>query len=302
LPTLYANQIGPLAAQALRLGDESTIGQVIATFSNSFYVKTRDDQLLFITNRSVRSPITVNVAYSGRFTDIVKPLEPVYLHDQQLSISNLSIKFTSTPDEDEKVLVDKDPYYLKLMEASMLLSTILNMIENTGSSLDQNQLVVHDSIGDFVRHGLLPLRNMGIPQSEFAATALKIIGLGPGFTPSGDDFLLGFLVIYNSLSPAVGRTSIYLEFEQLAARTNWVSAKLVDYAQHLQVDDQLLRVIRSMSNAHVDTVTALEALIPRGHTSGIDIATGAVLGLSVVCDIALGRTNTEIVTAKLGFP
>jgi hypothetical protein len=159
---------------------------------------------------------------------------------------------------------------------------------------------VHDSIRDFVRHGLLPLRNNGIP-SEFAAAASKIIGLGPGFTPSGDDFLLGFLFIYNSLSPAIVRTPIYLEFKQLEERTNWISAKLVDYAQRLQVDDQLARVIQSMSNAHVDTVTALEGVIPRGHTSGIDIAAGAVLGLSVTCNIALKQRTTETIAAKLGF-
>lgn len=296
--TLHANQIGPLAAQALNLDEEATVGQVIATFPNSFYVKTRDDQLLFITNRSLRSPITINVAYPGSFTDIVKPLEPIYFHDRRLYNSNFSIEFTSISDE-EKVLVE-DPYYRKLMEASILLSTILNVIENTGSSLDRNQHIVHGSISDFVKHGLLPFRNKGVP-TEFAAAAGKIIGLGPGFTPSGDDFLLGFLVIYNSLSPTIARTPIYLEFEQLAGRTNWISAKLVDYAQHLQVDDQLLRVIRSMSSAHGDTVTTLEALIPRGHTSGIDIATGAVLGLSVICDIALGQRNTETIAASLGF-
>ncbi len=52
---------------------------------------------------------------------------------------------------------------------------------------------------------------------------------------------------------------------------------------------------------HGDTVTALEALIPRGHTSGIDIATGAVLGMSVVCDIVLRQRTTEVIAAKLGF-
>ena len=300
MPTLHANQIGSLAAQALNSDEDSTVGQVIATFPNSFYVKTRDDQLLFITNRSLRSPITINVAYFGSFTDIVRPLELVYLHDGRLCNSNLSINFANIPSREEKVLVDKNPYYLKLMEASILLSTILNVIENTGSVLDRNQLMVHDSIGGFIRHGLLPLRNKEIP-SKFAAAASKIIGLGPGFTPSGDDFLLGFLLIYNSLSPAIARTPIFLDFKQLAGRTNWISAKLVDYAQHLQVDDQLLRVIRSMSDVHGDTVTALEALIPRGHTSGIDIATGVVLALSVICDIALEQRTTEAIAAKLGF-
>jgi len=300
LLTLHANQIGLLAAQALNLNEESSVGQIIATFPNSFYVKTRNDQLLFISSRSLRSPITVNVAYSGNFTDIVKPLEPLYLHDRRLHNSNLSIEITSVSENQKKILVDKNPYYWKLMQASILLSAILNVIENTGSSLDRNQFIVHDSIDDFVKHGLLSLRNKEI-QTDFAAAAGKIIGLGQGFTPSGDDFLIGFLVIYNSLSQTIARKPIHLEFEQLVAKTNWISAKLVDYAQHLQVDDQLLRVIHSMSNKQDDTVTALEALIPRGHTSGIDIAAGAVLGLSVICDVALGQRNTETIAARLGF-
>jgi hypothetical protein len=300
LPTVQANQIGLLAAQALNSGEDSTVGQVIATFPNSFYVRTRDDQLLFITNRPLRSPITVNIAYSGSFTDIVKPLELVYIHDGRLCESNLSIEFTKSPVEEEKVLAHNNPPYSKLTEASMLLSTILNVIENAGSVLDQNQQRVHDLVVDFVKYGILSLRNRGIPL-EFAVAASKIIGLGPGFTPSGDDLLLGFLVIYNSLSQAIARNPIYLDFMQLAGRTNWISAKLVDYAQHLQVDDQLLYAVLSMSEEQRDTVTALESLIPRGHTSGIDIATGAVLGLSVVCDVALKQKRTEDVAAKLGF-
>ena len=301
MQSVHANQLGPLAAQALNSDEESTIGQVIATFPNSFYVKTRDDQLLFITNRSLRSPITVNVVYSGRFTDIVKPLELVYLHDGRLCNSNLSIEFAcaSQPTKDE-VPVDFNPHFLKLAEATILLSTILSVIETAGSVLDPDRLMVHDSIADFVKHGVLQLRTKG-NHSEFEVAASNIIGLGTGFTPSGDDVLLGFLIVYNSLARAITRTPIYIELKQLVEKTSWISAKLVDYAQHLQVDDQLLRVIRSMSDEHGDTVTALETLIPRGHTSGIDIATGAVLGLSVVCDIALEQRTTESIAAKLGF-
>ena len=298
--TLHAHQTGSLAAKAPDLKEDSSVGHVIASFPNSFYVKMRNDQLLFITNLSLRSPITINVKYSGNFTNIVKPLEPVSFYKRRLCTTDLSIEVTGANDEDEKFLVDKELPYPKLMQDSILLSTILNLIENSRSSLDQNQPIVHDSISNFVRHGLLPLRDNG-SMPEFAAAAGKIVGLGLGFTPSGDDLLLGFLVIYNSLSPAIARTPVYLGFELLARRTSWISAKLLDYAQHLQVDGELLRVIRSTLNPAEDTVLALETLISRGHTSGIDIVTGAVLGLSVVCDIALRGGNTEIIAAKLGL-
>jgi len=301
LPVLYANQIGTLAAQALDSDEGATVGEIIATFAHSFYVKTRDDQLLFFTNQSFHSPITVNVPYSGSFTDVIKPLEPLYVNGRRLYNSNLSIEFTNNPQPaKKKVSINNNPNYVNLTNASNLLSTILNVIETAGSVLDRDQLTVHDSIANFVKEGILPLRTKE-DLSKFAAAASEIIGLGSGFTPSGDDFLLGFLVIYNSLARVVARTPIYIELEQLTQRTNWISAKLVDYAQHLQLDEHLRLVVQTISNRYGDIVTALETLIPRGHTSGIDITTGATFGLSVACDIALGQRKTEVIATKLGF-
>jgi len=300
LQSTHAKQVGALAAQALKSDEESTIGQVIATFPNSFYVKTRTDQLLFITNRSLRSPITVNVEDSGSFTDMIKPLDIVCIHDGRLCSPNLSIELANISPEDEKTVLDNDVHCSKLTEASTLLSTILQIIENAGSVLDPNRPLLHESIGDFVKRAIIPLRNREF-HLEFTAAASKIIGLGPGFTPSGDDFLLGFLFIYNSLSRNITRIPICLDFTLLAARTNWISAKLLDYAQHLQVDDQLLWLFRSMSDEHADTVKAVETLIPRGHTSGIDIATGVVFGMTIACDIALKQRRTEAVAANLGL-
>jgi len=298
LQSTHANHVGILAAQALGV-EESPIGHVIATFPNSFYVKTRKGELLFITSRSLCSPITINVEYSGNFTEIIKPLDVVHMQDGQLCNSNLSIELANTCPEDKKTY-SKCVHYENLTEASILLSAILRIIEYGGSALDPNQTMLHDSISDFVRNVIMPLRDSEFP-SEFAEAVSKIIGLGSGFTPSGDDFLLGFLLTYNSLSPSITRIPIFLDFTLLASRTNWISAKLLDYAQHLQVDDQLLQLIRSMSDEHEDTVLAVETLLPRGHTSGIDIATGAVFGMTVACDIALEQRKTETIATNLGF-
>ena len=218
MPALYASQIGTLAAQALSSDEEAIIGEVIAIFPNSFYLKTRGDQLLFFTNRSLRSPITVNLAYSGSFRKIIRPLESLYLYDRRLCNSSLSIDLTQTPlPTKEDALVDKNPDFVNLAEAANILSTILNVIETAGSVLDLDQPTVHDSVADFVKQGILPLRTKE-NHSEFAAAASRIIGLGTGFTPSGDDFLLGFLVVYNSLVHVIARTPIYMEFDQLARR------------------------------------------------------------------------------------
>ena len=298
MQSLHASQIGWHAARTLHSVEGLPFGKIIASFPNSFYIKTHYDELIFITNRSFRSPSTINVEYSGPFTDIAKPLEPLFFREHQLNSSVLSIDLTNAHEwKEEKSL--PIPNYSKLMDVPRILAIILNMIDTSGSLLDRNE-ALHDSMGRFVKDGILPIID-NEASTTFAASASKIIGLGSGFTPSGDDFLLGFLAIFNSLARTVQRSPIYLGLGELVKLTNWISAKLLDYAQHLELDDQLLRVIRSLSAENDDTAIALESLIARGHTSGIDITTGAVLGLSVACDIALKQRRTQMIARNLGY-
>jgi len=48
-------------------------------------------------------------------------------------------------------------------------------------------------------------------------------------------------------------------------------------------------------------VLAVESLLPRGHTSGIDISAGAVLALSLIRDIAFQKSETEMIADALGL-
>jgi len=298
LPVLSANQIGILASEAI--SSQEIIGEVIAVFPSSFYVRSRTDELLFFTNRALRSPITVNLTYKGDFTEIIKPPTILYHHHQGLGNSELSIDVTRGLPPMKMTPLIGYPDFEGLEQTVNVLATILSVIDTRGSTLDPDQLTLHDSVTDFVTEGILTLRNKE-DYFEFKRAAFKIIGLGTGFTPSSDDFLLGFLVVYNSLAHTIGRMPLYLEFDRLTQRTNWISAKLVDYAQHSQVDEQMLHLIQSLSNRVGDTVMAFETLIPRGHTSGIDIAAGAIFALSLSCDIALGQTRTEKIASKLGL-
>jgi len=153
----------------------------------------------------------------------------------------------------------------------------------------------------FVNDGVLVLRPEGMEQ-RFRQAALGIIGLGFGFTPSGDDALGGFLAVYNALAGSVSRQRIVLDFATLEDRTSWISAKLLDYMQRLVLDEQLSSVIESVVSGEPDAlVLELEALLPRGHTSGIDIAVGMILALSLMRDIASHEKGTEAIVGALGL-
>jgi len=299
LPTIQAERLGSLAVQAIKTSaDVTVVGEVLASFPNSFYIRTPNDQLLFFTNRALPSPITVIIDASDNFANVIKPHEELLCQNSRLFTRNLSIdlkQVSRQPISEDSTR--RSPDFVRLVEASEILSVILSIIDTKGSALDATLRPIHNSITDFVRN-IIDLRD----GEEFVAAALKIVGLGMGFTPSGDDLLLGFLLVYNSLAQTIARAPIHLEFKHLVKRTNWISAKLLDYAQHLLIDDQMQAVVDSISNIDQDPVLAVETLIPRGHTSGIDIAAGIVLGISVICDAALEQERTEYIGTMLGLP
>jgi len=301
LPTIQAERLGSLAVQAIKTSaDVTVVGEVLASFPNSFYIRTEDDQLLFFTNRALPSPITVIIGASDNFANVIKPHEELLCQNSMLFTGNLSIDLKQVSRQPiSHDATRRSPDFVSLVEASEILSVILSIIDTKGSALDATLRPIHNSITDFVRN----IMNLRIRDSEeFVAAALRIVGLGMGFTPSGDDLLLGFLLVYNSLAQTIARAPIHLEFKHLVKRTNWISAKLLDYAQHLLIDDQMQAVVDSISNIDQDPVLAVETLIPRGHTSGIDIAAGIVLGISVICDAALEQERTEYIGTMLGLP
>jgi hypothetical protein len=112
----------------------------------------------------------------------------------------------------------------------------------------------------------------------------------------------GFLSAYNSLAENIGRQKVLLNLDLLKRKTNWISAKLLDYMQRLVLDQQVSRMIGSAASGNGDgLILATESLLSRGHTSGIDISVGASLGFGIAQDIALNTKRTEILAQKLGL-
>lgn len=113
-----------------------------------------------------------------------------------------------------------------------------------------------------------------------------LVGLGAGLTPSGDDFLCGFMAatrtsdpglmedreeLIKALNGAAERnlqrtTRISAGLIHCAARNFW-PLPLVDLAEALAVDRE------------PEALRALEELCALGHSSGSDIATGFLFGL-----------------------
>ena len=300
--TLPAKYVGSLALKALSTGDSALAGQVVNTFSNSFYLRTGSDELIFVTNRSLRSPITINLDTTRNLEQLVKPMELFRVNGNELHLGTdtiIELGTASTFQDRIEPTSELGPEFTKIGKPLRLISFILSIVDTRQSVLDLHALA-HPGMTDFVSSGVMPLRRPGT-KGRFGETALKIVGLGSGFTPSGDDTLGGFLATYNSFVRTIGRAPVLLDSQLLKEKTSWISAKLLDYMQRLILDEQLQHLIDSANKNENNLVTALETLLPRGHTSGIDIAVGSILALSLIRDIAFEKEDTEIVARALGL-
>ncbi len=133
---------------------------------------------------------------------------------------------------------------------------------------------------DAVRHAL----QVNDPVA-FERAALRVLGLGPGLTPSGDDFIGGiFFALHHAPRPHWRGTlpAVHARFRTAAASaTNVISAALLDDLMdghsHQALHD-LLAALQTEDPARIEAATT--ALLRIGATSGADMLCGVLLALT----------------------
>ncbi|WP_169949490.1 DUF2877 domain-containing protein [Microbispora sp. H11081] len=131
---------------------------------------------------------------------------------------------------------------------------------------------------------------------ESITAAERLIGLGPGLTPSGDDMLAGLLVALRRLGAAADVPRAVWLADWLAAavtydarsRTTPVSATLLHCAARGEASPEVTAVLRGVAG-HQPLEPAVRRLLRLGHTSGADLAWGVQIGLSAVLALREGR-------------
>ncbi|WP_049575001.1 DUF2877 domain-containing protein [Nonomuraea sp. SBT364] len=126
--------------------------------------------------------------------------------------------------------------------------------------------------------------------------AERLVGLGPGLTPSGDDVLAGLLVTLRHLGAATGTDRAVRLAGWLAAavtydartRTTPISATLLHCAARGQAGPEVVAVLRALAGRQ-PLEPALLRLHALGHTSGADLAQGIAIGLDAVLSLGSHR-------------
>jgi hypothetical protein len=147
---------------------------------------------------------------------------------------------------------------------------------NIGSPLSQR-------ISKPVMQLIASIEQFDVQSSIHAAE--KMIGLGPGVTPSGDDILIGFLA---GLWSVAGQDEMPLAFihsfakalMQIAKQTNEISRTYLYHATQGQFSSSLSTLAEVIAKGGTIKPAAREAMRV-GHSSGMDSVTGMLIGLCV---------------------
>jgi hypothetical protein len=120
--------------------------------------------------------------------------------------------------------------------------------------------------------------------SAFEAAALRVLGLGHGLTPSGDDFVGGICFALKHAPRGAWRAglpAVLAEIRKAAATsTNVISAALlddlIDGASHAALHELLAAM---QDNSLPQIARATQALLAIGASSGADMLAGLLVGL-----------------------
>ncbi len=126
-----------------------------------------------------------------------------------------------------------------------------------------------------------------------AAAAAKLIGLGDGVTPAGDDCLVGHLCgLWAGVHGRAGRIAFAEELGRrvaaLAPRTHRVSRAYLEAAAVGEASQKLARLAMSIARGdEADARGAAAAAIAVGHSSGACMVLGLLLGTAAASGIDL---------------
>jgi hypothetical protein len=112
----------------------------------------------------------------------------------------------------------------------------------------------------------------------------RLVGLGPGLTPAGDDFLVGLLTVLNLPdSPGAAWRRIGTQVVASAVRrTNSISIAALRHAACGQVRDKLAGFCRALINERAEPMrAALDRVLEIGESSGSEIALGILSGFEL---------------------
>lgn len=290
--------LGVLAHTQFAKCREGALGDVTAVFQKGFYIRTKRDELVFVKHDGARSPTSLLVSEPINFRSKIHPGSTSSVSNECLKAGELEIDLANNElyySDIRRIRKNgiPDSFTSNVLLASRVICTLSDEKCILGPESPAYHRIV--SFSKFVEESD-PDDRLGI-MNELAG----LLGLGFGFTPSGDDYVAGFVSAHNAISPS--RSSMTLDWSSIVSRTSWISGKLVSYWQRGLVDEEFENFLWSlMRGSDLSVVSSTIDIASRGHTSGLDISVGAIMGLALSYDrVHCSNLRRRVFSAMTGI-
>ena len=265
-----------------------TIGETVKVFENTVYLKTRNDDLICLTSKDVKAPMNLNLNTPVDFLKLdciskkaIRTPTGLKLETVGFNTKNSKIYFSKKDSQMKDGLRDRVLFYLDE----------INLIDISGSIID-NHSPFFNELSDSIRS--ISESTQKYELKKLSEQLSCIVGLGNGFTPSGDDFIVGFLFCLNRILSCSNHK--YAKFV-IMGNTNWASKKFIDYSQNDIVIEPLEMFVNFLLSGENETKFPLMDLLQIGKSSGIDASIGAIIATVFVFDNGF----RNLILTKLNF-
>ncbi|MBC6314462.1 carbamate kinase [Listeria grandensis] len=264
MPLIQATNLAQNVADLL-VTDQ--VWRVHSIFQNGINLENAGNLIFIGTAKNGKLPFAVQIAPSDVTTLIATMRVNQQLtyeagvllhHASSLKIElNLTPKYTSTR---KKVEIQPSPAFL---------SQVLQEEKQTGLGFSFRELIEQAAIQDLAK----AIRTTDSALIE--KTLRYFLGRGNGLTPSGDDLLVGILLVGNTTTAFRQILTRLITTEQL---TTDISQTYLKYALNDEFSDSLLALYQAFQTG-AETSGITQQIYQYGHTSGIDTIAGVALGL-----------------------
>lgn len=283
-----AIQVGGLAFNSLKNG---VSGKVMGITSKGMFLNA-GDRILFVTDADYKSPFNVQVNSFKSINNMVSTGEPWIFNNQTLTISTMigidiheaAIWSPSPPSAMENTVSDQINRMDEIFNRMRAIDAGKGWLFLSESSSSQKPMPDEEKarVRIFTNEFLLSVHNNDVAGA--LTHARSIIGRGGGLTPSGDDWISGFLLYFartgqqNPLICELGHSLTFMAFE----RTTKISANRIEAACQGWSEELFLSVIdHIVTSQHVFNDDMLSHLVNFGHSSGVDTCMGISAALFI---------------------
>ena len=293
---IQVNFSGIIARDILNMSKEAF---VIGATSRGVFLKTDLNWVIFLTAEIFRNPLTINVSNEETFFDSLNKNKKVIICDGNIHIPSKKARLMVSeskvwnPRRNEGELLCIENRNLLIHDITRILyeekhdfglvNYLYKFFEENNHKSESKQFMFNQ-VNFF---DLYQAYKEGC-EKEFFNNIISLLGLGVGLTPSGDDFIIGFLLTCNSY-PDLSLSKINLNkiSENLRngayKKTNLLSANLIDCATQGLGDERLVTVLDGLVYGGLDPISSADLILQWGSSSGCDAFFGiatALLSLS----------------------